>query len=148
MGKADTESIATTVKRASEIPNDTGLGANADVPQLFAQFPVPPGEKIIEEIPDPSRRGIQGIPKYNFRAHFQRFIIGQVEIGRDERGTPEFMERDDSAHYEQLMNDVLDGDAILRWEERTTLRDGTIVISASYLTPKPKKSDKSPTAPS
>ncbi len=141
MGKTDNESIATTVKRASEIPDDTGLGANAGVPQLFTQFPIPPGEKIIEEIPDPSYRGIQGVPKYNFRAHFRRFIMGQVEIGHDEKGRPEYVERDDSAHYEQLMNDILEGGAILRWEERTTLRDGTVVVSASYLTPKPKKSD-------
>lgn len=139
MGKSDAESIAATVKRASEIPDDTGLGANADVPQLFAQFPVPQGEPIIDNLADPSKKNIQGVPKYNFLAHFKRFIMGQVEVGHDERGRPEYVERDDSVHYEQLMNDVLDGEAIMRWEERTTLRDGTIVISVSYLTPKKKK---------
>jgi hypothetical protein len=139
MGKSDAESIATTVKRASEIPDDTGLGANADVPQLFAQFPIPQGEDVIDNLAAPDGKNIRGIPRYNFRAHFKRFIMGQVEVGHDERGRPEFVERDDSTHYEQLMNEVLDGDAIMRWEERTTLRDGTIVISVSYLTPKPKK---------
>lgn len=139
MGKSDTESIAAVVQRASEVPDDTGLGANADIPQLFTQFPIPAGEPVIDNLADPSKKSIQGVPKYNFSAHFRRFIMGQVEVGHDEKGRPEYVERDDSAHYEQLMNDILDGEAVMRWEERSTLRDGTIVISVSYLTPKPKK---------
>lgn len=138
MGKNDTESVADTVRRAQEFPDDTGLGANADVPQLFAQFPIPQGEKIIDNLPADGKN-VQGVPRYNFRAHFKRFVMGQVEVGHDEKGRPEFVERDDSMHYETLMNDILDGEAILRWEERTTLRDGTMVIAVSYLTPKAKK---------
>lgn len=139
MAKNDAESIAQVVKRASEIPDDTGLGANADVPQLFASFPVPQGEEIIDNVGAPDGKNVKGVPQYNFCAHFKRFVMGQVEVGHDERGRSEFVERDDSAHYEQLMNDILDGEALLRWEERTTLRDGTMVIAVSYLTPKPKK---------
>jgi len=139
MGKNDSESVADTVKRAQEFPDDTGLGASADVPQLFAQFPIPSGEKVIDNVPEASGKNVAGVPRYNFRAHFKRFIMGQVEVGHDERGRPEFVERDDSGQYEMLMNDILDGGAILRWEEKTTLRDGTMVIACSYLTPKPKK---------
>lgn len=142
MSKNSNESFASIIQRASELPDDTGFGANVDIPQLFAQFPVPPGEKIIDNLPEPDIKNVQGVPKYNFRAHLKRFIIGQIEVGRDERGNPQFTSQDDSTQYEELMNDILDAAAILRWEERTTLRDGTMVIAVSYLTPKPKSNRK------
>lgn len=138
MAKTNMESFAETIKRASELPDDTGVGANVDIPSLFSQFPVPTGEKIIDDIPS-SNKNIQGVPCYNFNAHFKRFVMGQIEVGRDEKGFPMYEEKDDTEVYERLMNNILDGEAILRWEERTTLRDGTVIISASYLTPKPKK---------
>ncbi|MGD9209299.1 MAG: hypothetical protein PVI90_00915 [Desulfobacteraceae bacterium] len=138
MSKTNAESIANTIRRASEIPDDTGMGANVGIPSLFTQFPIPNGEKIIDNTPSPNK-GIQGVPHYNFLAHFKRFVIGQIEIGRDENGFPLYENKDDTENYEQLMNDILSGESILRWEERTTLRDGTIIISASYLTPKSKK---------
>lgn len=138
MAKTNTESFAETIKRASETPDDTGFGANVDIPSLFSQFPVPTGENIIDNVPS-LNKNIQGVPRYNFNAHFKRFIMGQIEVGRDEKGFPMYEERDDTELYERLMNDILSGEAILRWEERTTLRDGTVIISASYLTPKSRK---------
>lgn len=133
------ESIAATVKRASEIPDDDGQGgANVTIPQLFAQYPIPQGEPVISDLPAPDARSIQGIPQWNFRAHFKRFVMGQTVTGRDGDGNYIYEERDDSVDYENLMNSILEGEAIIRWEERKTLTDGTMVISVSYLTPKPK----------
>lgn len=136
---SDTESIAAVVRRASEFPDDDGKGgARVTIPALFPDFPIPKGEKVIDDEPAGGQERVQGVPAYNFRAHFERFVMGQQLIGRTAEGAFEYEEKDDSPKYEELMNRILDGDAILRWEERKTLNDGTMVISVSYFTPKPK----------
>jgi len=138
MGR-ESESIAKTVQRHSELPVDSGTGANADLPKLFG-FPIPEGEKVVDDVPLPHEAGrIRGIPKYNFKAHYKRFVMGYVEIGRDERGQPIMAMNDDSPEYEALLDEFLEGKAMLRWEDRNTLKDGTVVVSVCYMTPKPKK---------
>jgi hypothetical protein len=140
MGKGnDNESIAAVVRRASEFPDDDGKGgARVTIPSLFPDFPIPHGEKVVTDEPPPGQERVQGVPSYNFRAHFERFVMGQQLTGRSSDGEFQYEEKDDSPRYEALMNRILDGDAILRWEERKTLNDGTMVISVSYFTPKPK----------
>lgn len=136
--KGQEESIASVVKRASEFPDDTGKGgANVTLPQLFpdVQYPIPPGEKIINDEPPPGMSRPEGVPQYNLRAHFQRFIMGQQIVGGSKEEGYQYEERDDSVAYEELMNRILAGEAMLRWEERKTLNDGTMVISVSYFTP-------------
>jgi len=145
MGKGQEESIASVVKRASEFPDDNGKGgANVTIPQLFpTQYPIPQGEKIITDEPPPGESRPEGVPQYNLRAHFERFIMGQQMVGGSKDAGFEYEDRDDSADYEALMNRILDGSAMLRWEERKTLNDGTMVIAVSYFTPldKVKKSE-------
>lgn len=133
------ESFAQTIRRAAEIPDDDGTGgANIPIPQLFSQFPIPPGEPVIDNVKDPANR-IQGIPAYKFTARFERFVMGQTVSGRDQQGNYLYEDRDDSLAYERLMNAILSGEAIIRWEEKKTLSDGTMVISVSYLKPKKTK---------
>jgi len=150
MGKGnDTESIASVVRRASEFPDDTGKGgANVTIPSLFPEFPIPRGEKVIDNEPPAGQERVQGVPAYNFHAHFERFVMGQQLIGRSADGEFQYEEKDDSPGYEALMNKILDGDALLRWEERKTLNDGTMVISVSYFTPKSKPRKSSEDEPS
>lgn len=140
MGKGnDNESIAAVVRRASEFPDDDGKGgARVTIPSLFPDFPIPRGEKVITDEPPAGQDRVQGVPAYNFRAHFERFVMGQQLVGKTADGAFEYEEKDDSPKYETLMNRILDGDAIMRWEERKTLNDGTMVISVSYFTPKAK----------
>ena len=140
MAKSDVESIAATLKRASEERDDTG-GASSPLPQLFSPFPIPPGDEVVDNVPQPNADGrqIPGVPAYDMHSHLRRFIIGQQQIGVDQRGQPEYEERDDSAEYENLINDILGGKGALRWEEKQHLRDGTLVISVCYFTVKEKK---------
>ena len=139
------ESFASLINRAQELPDDTGEGANVSIemPRLFDKYPIPDGEQVITDEKPPG--AIKNVPTYNFKAKFQRFIMGQVEkeVTFDKgKRTVEYEERDDSALYENLLNDVLQGKAILRYEEKQTLKDGTFVISVSYLVPKEKPKPK------
>jgi hypothetical protein len=133
----DSDSIAGTVNRATEMPDDTG-GASASLPSLFSGFPVPEGERIVNDLPPRQPQGqvddlIPGLPQYDkLETHLRRFIIGQRMIGGDDRGKPEYVEQDDSQAYEALMDDILHAKAMLRWEEKQHLRDGTLVISVCY----------------
>ncbi len=135
------ESFAETINRSQEFPDDTGKGANADLPKLFAQnFPVPPDETIVSNVLQqgrgPQDKGsLFNLPHYNFTAHFQRFFMGGMSPPVDEMGNVEYAERDDSAAYEDLLNRMLKGKAIQRWEERSVLKDGTLIISVCYMEP-------------
>lgn len=129
MGRGgDNESFAQTINRASELPDDRGEGASLDLPTLF-DFPIPKGEHVVTDEPDP--KNIQGIPKYKFKAKLGRFIVGSVTEGFGPESTTTTY--DDSAAYEALMNEILEGRAVLRWEERHVLKDGTIVLAMSWL---------------
>ena len=143
---SEIESFATSIDRHRELPDDTGKGANADLPQLFgADFPIPQGESIIDNLPQAMGKGrggsasILNFPEYNFTAHFKRFFMGSTAAAPDEMGNVEYSECDDSADYEDLLNRMLTGKAIPRWEERTVLKDGTMIISVCYMEPHRKK---------
>jgi len=132
------ESFASIVNRAAEVPEDTGQGgASVELPRLFGNFPIPAGEEVVTDEKQPG--AISGLPAYNFTAHFKRFIMGQIQIGFTHEGGAEYAEQDDSAAYEALLNDVLEGKAIIRFEEKQTLKDGTFVISVCYFITKKKK---------
>ena len=137
MGKSDNESIAASLRRATEAPDDTG-GASAPLPQLFNPFPIPPGADVVDDEPPPNndKRRVGGVTKYKMEAHIRRFIMGQETVGTNDRGQPETAERDDSQEYEALLNQLLNAEGVLRWEEKQHLRDGTLVISVCYLTKK------------
>lgn len=132
------ESIADTVERASKMPTDELGGASVFLPPIFSTYPIPNGEKIINDEPEPGaiNKGIQGVPRYNFTARIKRFVLGALRTGTDDHGNPIYEEHDDSMDYEALMNSMLDGSAIIRWEDRRTLNDGAMIIVVSYLVPK------------
>lgn len=136
MGRSDSESVAATIGRATELPHDTGEGANHVLPQLFGSFPIPDGEEIVEDTRHPHAPDkLGGVPAYNLQSHLRRFIVGTTYTEGSGRGDPgEAIEHDDSAEYEALLNDTLLGKAILRWEEKSTLKDGTFVITVCYFT--------------
>jgi len=145
-GNTETESFARTLDRHRELPDDTGKGANADLPQLFQNdFPIPQGESVINNLPQALGKGQGGnasllnFPDYNFTAHFKRFFMGSTATAPDGMGNVEYSECDDSADYEDLLNRMLQGKAVPRWEERTVLKDGTLIISVCYLEPEKKK---------
>ena len=133
---ADNQSFADIIaSAATQIPDDTGEGARADVPTLFS-FPVPAGEHVVEDEPVPDSKRINGIPAYNYSSHFRRFIIGEVVSGMGEDTQRQFY--DDTEAYEEVQNEVLAGKAILCWEKTQFLRDGGFIIAMKWLTPKEK----------
>lgn len=145
MGKGtDQESFAKTIDRARELPDDPGGGANVDLPRLFQDFPIPKGESVVDNLPLPAAQqraqsgNLLNLPNYKFTAHFKRFVMGSTSTEVDANGNVEYAERDDSADYEDLLNKMLKGQAIPRWEEKVTLKDGTLIISVCYLIPEKK----------
>lgn len=138
-GGGDNSSFAGAINRAAERPDPLGEGATQGVPNLFA-FPVPPNEEIIENLKQPEKDTglITGIPRYRLKAHFRRFIMGTITVpsGGGEFETTVY---DDAEEYEALLNEMLQGRAVPRWEDRTTLKDGTVILAVSYLSVAPKK---------
>lgn len=148
---AKDESFADAIERAQRTPSTKDQGANMDLPHLFANIPIPADEQLVDNVPPPTARGkdvndvIKGLPRYRLKAHLKRFIVGtlvtQVGHGRDAEFITE--DRDDSDQYEELMDRMLHGKAIPRFEERSILKDGTLIIIVSYLEVLPKKGEGS-----
>lgn len=139
------ESFADAITRASQRPREFSAEAGMDLPQLLGNFPIPQGEKILDDTGEPNnakftgnsvRGPFEGITKFKMQAHFKRFMMGQHACGVDENHNVIFEPIDQSADYEAVLNEMLEGKAIARWEERSILKDGTVVISMSYFTPK------------
>jgi hypothetical protein len=139
MGKGeDTTSFATAINNASQIPDDAGEGAGTELPTMFA-FPIPPNESVVENEPLPDPRRIDGVPTYKLRAHFGRFVVGPIVTGGyGEETTVD--DRDDTAAYEEIQNQCLEGKAILCWEKPNFLKDGAVIIAMKWMT-KHKPSD-------
>lgn len=134
MGKGeDTTSFAAAINAAAALPDDSGEGAGIDLPQMF-QFPIPQGERVVDDEPPPDARRIGGMPKYKLRAHFGRFVIGPIVTGGYGKEETVVDDRDDSAAYEEIQNQCLDGRAILCWEKPTFLKDGAVVIAMKWMT--------------
>lgn len=140
-GGNQNESFAETIRRAQDIPDDTGKGANVLLSDMFAsKMRTPPGEPVIKNVPAPAGPdSLAGIPEYNLKPHLKQFRVGRVLDGFDDHGVPQYEDVDESQDYEKLLQTVLDGDAILRWEEKKTLKDGAFVITVCYLTKKTVK---------
>lgn len=141
----ENETFAELVNRARQFPEDTGKGANSELPPGLLGSLVPPGEPLVngDDLRHGPKRGdpnhAQGVPNYNLAAHVKRFVIGVLPA---EKFGDEGDDCDDSIAYESLMNDMLQGRAIPRWEEKNILRNGTLVIIVSWMTPLPKKEKK------
>jgi hypothetical protein len=146
VGNSNDKSFADAIEQAQRTPNSTGFGANQDLPNLFTSFPIPPGEALIDNLPpsfkqNESNTFIKGIPRYRLKARIQRFIIGTIviQVGRGKDAEYITEDHDDAEAYETLMNTMLEGKSILRFEERRVLNEGTVIIVVSYLEVLPKK---------
>ena len=142
-GGGGSDSFADAISRAGQRPENFSSGGGIDLPQLLGNFPVPSGEKIIDDTGDPNntraagdRGPFEGITKFKMQAHFKRFMVGQQACGVDENHNVIFEPIDESEQYVEVLNQMLEGKAIARWEERSILKDGTVVIVMSYFTPR------------
>ena len=63
-------------------------------------------------------RGKPGV-EYDFEAHIKVFAVPT-----------------DAADYEDVMNEILRGDAVLRYEEKTFTKDGDFLVAICWMTPR------------
>lgn len=134
--KDEASSFAEAIGRACQAPDDSGVGAGTDLPQIFG-FPIPKNDLVVEDEPIPDAKRIKGVPNYRLRAHFKRFMMGPVVTGFGQ--DVQVDDHDDSVAYEEIQNACLEGNAILCWEKTNFLKDGAVVIAVKWMTKHDKK---------
>ena len=122
MGKTDAPpSFADLIEQAQRTPKEGGLGV--DVSSPFS-VPVPDGHQLVNlDEEDPLK--VPGVPQYNYEAHVEYY-----ELPSDVKA------------YEATLNTVLNGNAILRFEDRHFTKEGDCVVIVNYLTYKPPPKEK------
>lgn len=123
MGKTDAPpSFADLIQEAQKTPQSTSMGVDVSSP-----FPTPiPDDHVLrnlDEEEDPLKA--PGVPKYNYEAHVQYYELPS-----------------DNTAYENTLNEILNGNAILRYEERHFTKEGDCIIVVNYLTYKPPPKEK------
>lgn len=102
------------IESAQRLP-EPGAGAGLDISSPFARR-LPAHHKVVDDEPGP----LKGVPTYEFKANVKFFTIP-----------------DDAEKYEAILDLVLSGAAILRYEDKTYSKDGDFLVTICYLTPKP-----------
>jgi len=125
MGKNDAPAtFADLIESAQRTPQGGVMGVDVSSP---FPLPIPDDHQLrnIDEEEDPAK--IPGIPKYNYEAHVEYY-----ELPSDVRA------------YETTLNEILNGNAVLRYEERHFTKEGDCVVVINYLTykPPPEKKDE------
>jgi hypothetical protein len=130
-------SFAAAINRASAVPDDVGVGATQELPSIFksSDFPIPQGDHVQNMDSDDDKK-IQGIPAYKYKANIKRFLIGPISQGRDERGMPVIVEHDDSIAYQEVLNEILAGRAVLQWDDKKVTNEGGLIVAMVWLIPK------------
>lgn len=120
-------SFAEIIEQAQKTPVNAGpLGTDVSSP---FPLPLPDDHRVVDmDKDDPAKA--PGVPVYDYTAHVKCFNLPQ-----------------DIEKYETVLNEILNGHAILRFEDRHFTKEGDCVVVVNYLTytPKPKvKKDKNP----
>lgn len=137
----DSAGFASAINTASQLPENTGEGANVDLPKMFS-MQIPHGDVVVTDEPAPDAQKIQGVAKYKLNAHFGRFVMGTI-LQQDDEGRFTIEDNhDDTDKYEEIQNKCLSGEAILCWEKQSFLKDGAVVIAMKWMTKVFPKKDK------
>ncbi len=118
MGKSDAPpSFADLIAQAQKTPPANGLGFDVSSP---FPLPLPDDHQVrnLDEEEDPAKA--PGIPKYNYEAHVDYYTMPT-----------------DKAQYEATLNTILNGLAILRYEDRHFTKEGDCIVVICYLTYQP-----------
>jgi hypothetical protein len=113
MGKSDAPGFAELIDQAQQLPTAFGH----DIANPF-KAPLPPGDEVVN-LDEPK---VPGVPKLDYQAHVEHFYIPK-----------------DATAYEQVLNKVLNAQAILRYEDRNFTKEGDCIVVICYLTYTPKK---------
>lgn len=113
MGK-EISSFKDIIEAAQALP-DPNAGQGHDVSSPFER-PLP-GSHRVKSIPD----GGQVAPNFDYQAHVAFYSIPKQ-----------------ADEYEETLNLILNGEAILRYEEKTFSKEGDFLVTVCYLTAKKK----------
>lgn len=122
MAPSNKETFTELLEQAQKLPEiDSDLSGSMSP---FAN-PLPPGDRVVNDLPD-----VEPVkaPKYPYRAHIKKFVIDSDEEA--------------NAEYEDIINEALRGEIIIRFEERTFTKEGDVIILMSWMTPVKAKKDK------
>lgn len=122
MGKSDAPpSFADLIEEAQKTPPSNGLGSDVSSP-----FPLPvPDDHQVRNLDEEDPLKAPGVPKYNYEAH-----VAHYELPSDINA------------YENTLNEILNGNAILRFEDRHFTKEGDCIVIVNYLTYKPPPKEK------
>ena len=104
-------SFAELIEQAQRMPETGSLGTDVSSP-----FPLPiPAEHQVVDLDDPEK--VPGVPKYNYEAHVVHYTLPA-----------------DCRAYEITLNEILNGHAVLRYEDRHFNKESDCIVVISYLT--------------
>lgn len=119
MGKNDVPStFAEIIENAQRVPEGI-VNRRADLSSPFS-VPLPPDHRVVNMDDEPEK--IQNVPMYDYKAHVEYLVL------------PKDIER-----YEGTLNEILNAEAILRYEEKSFTKEGDCIIVICYLKPDPVK---------
>lgn len=113
MGK-DTKGFADLIEDAQRLPK--GAASPTEITSPFA-MPLPPDHRVVEDDQDPTK--VPGAVEYDYEAHVDVYCLN-----RDE-------ERDE---YVGILNQILSGKAMLRYEDRSMTKDGDSMVTICWMT--------------
>jgi hypothetical protein len=119
MSKNDTPpSFAELIEDAQRTPTSDSLGVDISSP-----FPsVLPAEHVVRNMDEEDPAKIPGVPKYKYDAHVKFYELpGDID------------------QYQETLNEILNGHAILRFEERHFTKEGDCLVVVNYLTYTPPR---------
>ena len=118
MGKNDVPpGFADLIEQAQRSPVPNKRLAPGDLSSPFP-MPLPADHRLVNNVDLPDKT--PGVPQYDFEPHVEFFCIPK-----------------DARLYEEAMSRILNGKAVLRYEEKTFTKEGDFLIAICYLTYKP-----------
>jgi hypothetical protein len=109
---SDDDDFASVIERSQHSPR-----TKADLPQevndLFER-PIPRDHRVVRE---PTGEKIAGAIEYDYKSHVEYFHVPEQ---KDE--------------YEEILDTILNAEAVLRYEDRTFTREGDCIVVICYLT--------------
>lgn len=115
----ETPGFAALIEEAQRLPATPG----SVPPEITSPFggPLPPDHRVVEDLPGGSK--IAGVVEYDYEAHVEVLCVNR---------------KDERALYVEVLNDILSGKAMLRYEDRTVTKDGDAMITICWMTRKPR----------
>ncbi len=118
---------------AKAIENAQKLPAGSETaPRDFFEPDGTPVRHVAQVADSPS--AVPGTAKYNLKYHAQRFYMGRELCEVTEDGAKIYQDRDESENFQDVMNRVLSGEAVIVDRIQQILSDGSVVVFIEWTT--------------